>query len=78
MLIGLYTRQRFFDLISLKRDQIRKGENRILYFDFKQQKTGINVTVGISDPIVIDILLYDFPEFSYTQIFNIHFKKICE
>ena len=78
MLIGLYTGQRVSDLLSLKKDQVREGENGILYVDFKQQKTGINVTVGISDPVVIDILLYNFPEFSYTQIFNIHIKKICE
>ena len=78
MLIGLYTGQRVSDLLSLKRDQIRKGENGKLYIDFKQQKTGIHVTVGVSDPLVIDILLNDFPEFSYTQIFNLHIKKICE
>lgn len=78
MLIGLYTGQRVSDLLSLRRSQIRQGNNGVLYIDFIQQKTSHNVTVGLADPLVKDILLNHFPENSYTQIFNKHIKRICE
>ena len=78
MLIGLYTGQRVSDLLTLDKTQLRLNENGNLYIDFIQQKTGTHVTVAIGDPLVKNILLYDFPNKTYTQIFNKHIKKICE
>lgn len=78
MLIGLYTGQRVSDLLTLDKSQLRLNENGNLYVDFIQQKTGTHVTVAIGDPLVKNILLYDFPNKTYTQIFNKHIKKICE
>jgi integrase len=78
MLIGLYTGQRVADLLSLKPDQLREGPNDILYIDFVQQKTGRAVTVGILDPLIKEILLEQFPTYSYSQIFNMHIKQICK
>ena len=78
MLIGLYTGQRVSDLLSLDKSQLRLNDNRNLYIDFIQQKTGTHVTVAIGDPLLKDILLFDFPKKTYTQIFNKHIKKICE
>jgi integrase len=68
MLIGLYTGQRVADLLSLKPDQLREGPNDILYIDFVQQKTGRAVTVGILDPLIKEILLEQFPSYSYSQL----------
>jgi len=78
MLIGLYTGQRVADLLSLKPDQLREGPNDILYIDFVQQKTGRAVTVGILDPLIKEILLDQFPTYSYSQLFNMHIKQICK
>ena len=78
MLIGLYTGQRVTDLLSLKPDQPREGPNDILYIDFVQQKTDRAVTVGILDSLIKDILLEEFPSYSYPQLFNIHIKQICK
>jgi integrase len=78
MLIGLYTGQRVSDLLTLDKSQLRLNQNGNLYIDFIQQKTGVRVTVAIGDPLIIEILLDDFPEKTYTQIFNKHLKKICE
>ena len=78
MLIGLYTGQRVSDLLTLDKSQLRLSQNGNLYVDFIQQKTGVHVTVAIGDPFVKQILLDDFPEKTYTQIFNKHLKKICE
>jgi integrase len=78
ILIGLYTGQRVADLLSLKKDQLREGPNDILYIDFVQQKTGRAVTVGILDPLIKEILLQQFPSYSYSQLFNMHIKQICK
>ena len=78
MLIGLYTGQRVADLLSLKPDQLREGPNDILYIDFVQQKTGRAVTVGILDLLIKEILLDQFPTYSYPQLFNMHIKQICK
>jgi integrase len=78
MLIGLYTGQRVADLLSLKPEQLREGPNDILYIDFVQQKTDRAVTVGILDSLIKDILLEEFPSYSYPQLFNIHIKQICK
>ena len=60
MLIGLYTGQRVADLLSLKPDQLREGQNDILYIDFLQQKTGRAVTVGVLDPFIKKYFLRSF------------------
>jgi integrase len=78
MLIGLYTSQRVADLLSLKPDQLREGPNDVLYIDFVQQKTGRAVTVGILDALIKEILLEQFPSYSYSQLFNMHIKQICK
>jgi len=78
MLIGLFTGQRVSDLLTLDKSQLRLSQNGNLYIDFIQQKTGVHATVAIGDPLIKEILLDDFPEKTYTQIFNKHLKKICE
>lgn len=78
MLIGLYTGQRVADLLSLNKNQLREGSKDILYIDFVQQKTGRAVTVGILDPLIKEILLEEFPCYSYPQLFNMHIKQICK
>jgi integrase len=77
-LIGLYTGQRVADLLSLNKNQLREGPNDILYIDFVQQNTGRAVTVGILDPLIKEILLEEFPSYSYPQLFNMHIKQICK
>ena len=77
LLIGLSIGQRVSDLLSLSPSQIRQAPGG-LYIDVLQQKTGRHVTVGVSDPMVIDIIKYDFPCYVSQVIFNREIKVICK
>jgi len=76
MLIGLYTGQRVGDLLALKPEQIKQGKNGVL-INVLQQKTNLQVTIGISDPFVIDILETSFPKQINAVNFNRELKIIA-
>jgi len=52
--------QRVSDLLKLSPSNLRKAPTG-LYIDILQQKTKKAVTVGVADPLVIEILENEFP-----------------
>ena len=69
LLIGFSIGQRVWDLLSFKASNIRKATNG-LYIDIMQQKTKKAVTIGIADPLVIDLLENEFPKVLSQVAFN--------
>jgi len=59
LLVVLSIGQRVSDLLNLSPNNLRKAPTG-LYIDILQQKTKKAVTVGLADPLVIDILKRDF------------------
>ena len=60
LLIGLCIGQRVSDLLKLSPNNLRKASSG-LYIDILQQKTKKAVTVGVADPLVIELLENEFP-----------------
>ena len=77
MLIGLCLGQRVSDLLKLNPNNLRKAPTG-LYIDIIQQKTKKAVTVGLVDPLVIKILLHEFPEKISQVVFNKQIKVLCK
>ena len=77
LLIGLSIGQRVSDLLSLNASNIRKANNG-LYIDIIQQKTKKAVTIGVADPLVIDLLESKFPKVLSQDAFNKQLKMICK
>jgi len=77
LMIGLSIGQRVSDLLSLNASNIRKANNG-LYIDIIQQKTKKAVTIGVVDPLVIDLLESEFPKVLSQEAFNKHIKMICK
>lgn len=76
LLIGCEIGQRQSDLMSITPDNIRyKGQS--MYLDIIQQKTNKNVTIGIINPHVKDILENDFPHKISSQKLNTYIKTVC-
>jgi len=63
-------------LLALKPEQIKQGKNGVL-INVLQQKTNLQVTIGISDPFVIDILETSFPKQINAVNFNRELKIIA-
>ncbi len=76
MLIGLNTGQRVGDLLTLKPENIKQGKNGVL-INVLQQKTKLNVTIGVNDLFVIDILENNFPRRINPVTFNRELKIIA-
>jgi len=76
LLIGLCIGQRVSDLLKLNPNNLRKAPNG-LYIDIIQQKTKKAVTVGVVDPVVIKILLHEFPKKISQVAFNKEIKLLC-
>ena len=77
LLIGLCIGQRVSDLLKLNPNNLRKAPTG-LYIDIIQQKTKKAVTVGVVDPLVIKILLHEFPEKTSQVVFNKQIKVLCK
>ena len=77
LLIGLCLGQRVSDLLKLNPNNLRKAPTG-LYIDIIQQKTKKAVTVGLVDPLVIKILLHEFPEKISQVVFNKQIKVLCK
>ena len=77
LLIGLSIGQRVSDLLSLNASNIRKANNG-LYIDIIQKKIKKAVTIGVADPLVIDLLESEFPKVLSQEAFNKHIKMICK
>jgi len=77
LLIGLCIGQRVSDLLKLTPNNLRKAPTG-LYIDILQQKTKKAVTVGMADPLVIQILENEFPSSISQVVFNKQIKAICK
>ena len=76
LLIGLCIGQRVSDLLKLSPDNLREAPTG-LYIDIIQQKTRKSVTVGVVDPLVIEILENEFPRKVSQVVFNKQIKALC-
>ncbi len=76
LLIGLCIGQRVSDLLKLSPDNLRKAPSG-LYIDILQQKTKKSVTVGVADPLVIELLENEFPRKVSQVVFNKQIKALC-
>ena len=76
LLIGLCIGQRVSDLLELTPSNLRKAPTG-LYIDVLQQKTKKAVTVGVADPLVIEILENEFPIKVSQVVFNKQIKALC-
>jgi len=76
LLIGLCIGQRVSDLLKLNPNTLRKAPTG-LYIDILQQKTKKAVTVGVADPLVIQILENEFPRRVSQVAFNKQIKALC-
>ena len=77
LLIGLSIGQRVSDVLKLTPKSLRKAPSG-LYIDIIQQKTKKAVTVGVADPIVIEILEHEFPKKVSQVAFNKEIKTLCK
>ena len=77
LLIGLCIGQRVSDLLKLTPRNLRKAPTG-LYIDILQQKTKKAVTVGVADPLVIELLLHVFPRKVSQIVFNKQIKVLCK
>jgi hypothetical protein len=75
LLVGLSIGQRVSDLLNLSPNNLRKAPTG-LYIDILQQKTKKAVTVGLADPLVIDILENKFPN-KVSQVLFTNRLKHC-
>ena len=69
--------QRVSDLLKLTPSNLRKAPTG-LYIDILQQKTKKAVTVGVADPLVIEILKNKFPRKVSQVVFNKQIKALCK
>ena len=77
LLIGLCIGQRVSDLLKLTLNDLRKAPTG-LYIDIVQQKTKKAVTVGVADPLVIQVLENKFPKRVSQVVFNKQIKSLCK
>jgi hypothetical protein len=77
LLIGLCIGQRVSDNLKLNPNNLRKAPTG-LYIDILQQKTNKAVTVGVADPLVIELLENEFPRKISQVIFNKQMKALCK
>ena len=77
LLVGLSIGQRASDLLNLSPNNLRKAPTG-LYIDILQQKTKKAVTVGLADPLIIDILESKFPNKVSQVLFNQQIKALCK
>jgi integrase len=77
LLIGLCIGQRVSDLLKLTPSNLRKAPTG-LYIDILQQKTKKAVTVGVADPLVIELLENEFPKKVSQVVFNKQIKALCK
>lgn len=77
ILIGCFIGQRGSDLLNITQNNIRFGQKG-LYIDLIQQKTNENVTVGVLQDYIVEIITKDFPKKISHQRFNKYIKQVCE
>jgi len=63
--------------LKLTTSNLRKAPTE-LYIDILQQKTNMAVTVGVADPLVIELLENEFPRRVSQVVFNKQIKALCK
>ena len=77
MIIGFWLGQRVSDLLTLSKLDIRSAPNGGVYVDILQKKTRIAVTVGVINPLAVEIITYHFPRRIGDRCFNRYMKEVC-
>jgi integrase len=78
IILGFWLGQRVSDLLTLRPHQLREAPNGGLYVDIQQKKTAKKVTVGVIDPMAVQILREDFPKKMTPQRFNLYLKRVLK
>ena len=61
MIIGFWLGQRVSDLLAISKLDIRSAPNGGVYIDIIQKKTRTAVTVGVINPLTVQIITHHFP-----------------
>ena len=78
MIIGFWLGQRVSDLLALTKLDIRSAPNGGVYVDIIQKKTRTAVTVGVINPLAVQIISYHFPRRIGDRCFNRYLKEVLE
>ena len=78
MIIGFWLGQRVSDLLTLSKLDIRSAPNGGVYVDILQKKTRTAVTVGVINPLAVEIITYHFPRRIGDRYFNRYMKEVLE
>jgi integrase len=79
LLISCYTAQRVSDFMRFTVDMIRI-ENGVKLIEFKQQKTGKDITLPLHKKVIeiLDKRGFQFPDRQTDPNYNIHIKNVCK
>jgi len=78
MIIGFWLGQRVSDLLVLSKLDIRSAPNGGVYVDIFQKKTRTAVTVGVINPLAVQIISHHFPRRISDRCFNRYLKEVLE
>ena len=78
MIIGFWIGQRVSDLLRLSKLDIRAASNGGVYVDIIQKKTRTAVTVGVINPLAVQIISHHFPRKISDRCFNRYMKEVLE
>lgn len=78
IVICFWLGQRVSDLLALTKLDIRTAANGGVYVDILQKKTRTAVTVGVINPIAVEIIKSDFPRRISDRCFNRYMKEVLE
>ena len=78
MIIGFWLGQRVSDLLTLSKLDIRSAPNGGVYVDILQKKTRTAVTVGMINPLAVEIITHHFPRRIGDRCFNRYMKEVLE
>lgn len=77
MIIGFWLGQRVSDLLTLSKLDIRRAPNGGVYVDILQKKTRTAVTVGVINPLAVEIITHHFHRRIGDRSFNRYMKEVC-
>lgn len=78
IIIGFWLGQRVSDLLKISKLDIRTASNGGVYVDIVQKKTKTAVTVGVINPLAVNIITQAFPRRIGDRCFNRYMKEILE
>ena len=78
IIIGFWIGQRVSDLLAISKLDIRSAPNGGVYVDILQKKTKTPVTVGVINPLAVQIITYHFPRRIGDRCFNRYLKEVLE